>query len=358
MSTVKSEAQPIRVLVVDDSATVRSVICRELRADPCIDVVGYARDGVDALEKIQELKPDVVTLDIEMPRLNGLETLRQLMATTPTRVIMVSSLTKQGADATLDSLDLGALDFVAKPSSMGAAGLIEIVRELIEKIKSVARSPLISRPRAPQPRPARPTGPGDAGRWRRRAVVIGSSTGGPQALRAVLTELPANLGVPVFVVQHMPPGFTRALAERLNTLCALEVEEARPGSHAKAGRILLAPGGFHMKLRMNGEVELTQDAPECSVRPAINVTMESVVRLYGGDTLGVVLTGMGHDGTRGGTLIKAAGGQMITESESTCVVYGMPRSVVEAGLSDRIVPLNQVPAAIVEMCRETMRASA
>jgi two-component system chemotaxis response regulator CheB len=343
------------VLVVDDSATVRSVLCRELRADPAIEVVGYARDGVEALEKIRELKPDVVTLDIEMPRLNGLDTLRQLMAESPTRVVMVSSLTRQGADATLDSLELGALDFVAKPSSMGSVGLMAVVGELIEKITCVARAPLLPRARTSRLRQVTPAG---GGRWRRRAVVIGSSTGGPQALRAVLTELPADLGVPVLVVQHMPPGFTRALADRLDTLCALHVEEARPGSHANAGRILLAPGGFHMKLRMNGEVELTQEPPECSVRPAINVTMESVVRLYGGDTLGVVLTGMGHDGTRGGTLIKAAGGQMITEAESTCVVYGMPRSVVEAGLSDRSVPLNQVAGAIVETCREQMRDSA
>mgnify|MGYP001579936464 FL=1 len=351
----KSE-QRIRVLVVDDSATVRSVICRELGADPAIDVVGYARDGVEALERIRESKPDVITLDIEMPRLNGLQTLQRLMEEMPSRVIMVSSLTREGADATLDALDMGALDFVTKPSSMGSAGLMSVVGELIEKIKNVSRTRFVPKPRNFRQR--RPAPPLAAARWRRRAVVIGSSTGGPQALRALLPELPGDLAAPVLVVQHMPPGFTRALAERLDSTCALRVEEAHPGSHAEAGKILLAPGGFHMKLRMNGDVELTQDKPECSVRPAVNVTMESVVKLYGGDTLGVVLTGMGHDGTRGAELIKAAGGHVITEAESSCVVYGMPRSVVEAGLSDRSAPLDRVADAIVDMCRENMRISA
>jgi two-component system chemotaxis response regulator CheB len=332
------------------------VICRELRADPAIDVVGFARDGIEALEKITELKPDVVTLDIEMPRLNGLQTLERLMVQSPTKVIMVSSLTKAGADATLDALDLGALDFVAKPSSMGSMGLMTVVEELIEKIKHAARSRVVPRPKATRTAHTAPGAPG--ARWRRGAVVIGSSTGGPQALRAVIEQLPADLGVPVLVVQHMPPGFTRALAERLDKLCAIHVEEARPGTRIAAGKVVLAPGGFHMKLRMNGEVELTQEPTECGVRPAVNVTMESVVGLYAGDTLGVVLTGMGHDGTRGGRLIKAAGGRMIAEAESTCVVYGMPRSIVEAGLSDQIVPLGDVGAAIVEMCRDKVRASA
>jgi two-component system chemotaxis response regulator CheB len=268
----------------------------------------------------------------------------------------VSSLTKAGADATLDALDLGAIDFVAKPSSMGSAGLMTVVEELIEKIKHAARSRIV--PRAKATRPARVTPVTAGARWRRGAVVIGSSTGGPQALRAVLTQLPADLGLPVLVVQHMPPGFTRALAERLDKLCPIHVEEARPGTRIEAGKVVLAPGGFHMKLRMNGEIELTQEPTECGVRPAVNVTMESVVGLYAGDTLGVVLTGMGHDGTRGGKLIKEAGGQIIVEAESTCVVYGMPRSIVEAGLSDQIVPLDGVGAAIVEMCRDKVRASA
>jgi len=348
--------QLIRVLVVDDSATVRSVICRELRADPEIDVVGFARDGIEALEKIAELKPDIVTLDIEMPRLNGLQTLQRLMEQSPTKVIMVSSLTKAGADSTLDALDLGAMDFVAKPSSMGSVGLMTVVEELIEKIKHAARSRIVPRPKATRTVRTAPATPGV--RWRRGVVVIGSSTGGPQALRAVVEQLPADLGVPVLAVQHMPPGFTRALAERLDKLCAIHVEEARPGTRIEAGKVVLAPGGFHMKLRLNGEIELTQEPNECGVRPAVNVTMESVVGLYAGDTLGVVLTGMGHDGTRGGKLIKAAGGHMIVEAESTCVVYGMPRSVVEAGLADQIVPLDRVGAAIVDMCKDKMRASA
>jgi two-component system chemotaxis response regulator CheB len=354
-------AKTINVLVVDDSATIRAVLCRELAADPRINVLGFARDGIDALEKIPALKPDVITLDIEMPRLNGLDALTRIMRECPTPVVMVSSLTQEGADATLNALELGAVDFVAKPVNGGIASVHGVIEELCTKIKHAAgarlrppsASALLKRTAAagqpPGPPPARAAI--DAAKWQKKLVVIGSSTGGPQALRTVLSSFPADTGVPILIVQHMPPGFTRALAERLNDMGPLRVKEARPGSKVEPGLALMAPGGFHMVLKHNGTVDLNQDPQECGVRPALNVTMESAVKVCGRDVVAAVLTGMGHDGTRGAGLIKQAGGEVVVEAESTCVVYGMPRSIVEAGFADQIVPLPQIAGAVARRCR-------
>ncbi len=357
----KTSGDTIRVLVVDDSATVRLALCRELGNDPGITVVGYARDGIEAMEKIAEFAPDVVTLDIEMPRLDGHGTLERIMKERPTPVVMVSSLTTAGASATIRALELGAVDFVAKASSMGAAGLTSVIPELIQKVKYAAKV----RPRAvpdaasatvravPPPAPANVS-------WRKGLVVIGSSTGGPQALRAVLTSLPPNFGLPIVIVQHMPPGFTRALAERLNEVLPFAVAEARPGSRIAPGTILIAPGGFHMRVRKDGQISLNQEPLECGVRPSVNPTLESAAQVFGSETVGVILTGMGHDGTRGAELVHQAGGKMIAEHESSCVVYGMPKSVVEAKLADRVVPLSRIGAAMVDICsdRITRRVSA
>jgi len=353
-------APVIRVLVVDDSATIRAVLCRELPKDPEIEVIGYARDGLDGVEKALALKPDVITLDIEMPRLNGHEALVRIMDECPTPVVMVSSLTRAGADATISALELGAVDFIAKPVHGGIASVHGVIDELREKIKGASHARVRRRHPDTAPRPV-PVAAAPAGlglQWLPKVVVIGSSTGGPQSLRTVLTSFPADTGVPILIVQHMPPGFTRALADRLNEIGPLKVAEARPGSKVEAGMALMAPGGFHMVVNRHGEVELSQAPSECGVRPAVNVLMESAAAVYGAATIGVVMTGMGHDGTRGAGLIKAAGGQVVAQDEATCIVYGMPRSVADAGFVDRVAPLEDIAETVVRMCRGRARQEA
>ena len=375
----------VRVLVVDDSLTARAVLMRLLQEDDRIEVVGRAVDGLDALEQVKQLRPDVVTLDIEMPRLDGIATLERLMAETPTPVVMVSSLTRKGADATMRALEIGAVDFVEKPTrngvivgaSVGALGLAEkVVAAAGARVRrwrptsqphpatqpAERSAPAVSAtaasmgagaasPRALRfagaPAPARSVGPGS---WLRRTVVIGSSTGGPQALHQLLVSLPGDLGVPIVVVQHMPPGFTRSLAERLDSLSALHVSEARPGDRLENGHVLLAPGGHHLLFDAQGVVHLGDGPAECGVRPAINVTMESVVRARGFSIIGVVLTGIGTDGTRGAQLIHDAGGTVLAQDEESSVVYGMPRSVAQAGLADEVHPLDQMAEAVVRWC--------
>ncbi len=342
----------IRVLVVDDSPSVRSTLIKGLSEDRRIEVIGFARDGIDALERIEELKPDVVTLDVEMPRLDGVRTLERIMAEHPTPVVMVSSLTAEGAKVTIQALELGAVDFALKSAAFGSRAVKGLIEELRRKIRHAATANvtgLASRVAAsedmgaPPPKPPTPS-------QEKRVVVIASSTGGPQALRLLIPSLPGDLPVPVLVVQHLPAGFTARLAESLNRSSALTVEEAHPGAQPKPGHVLIAPGGLHMLLSQDGDIQLTLDERECGVRPAANPTMESVAATYGAATLGVVLTGMGSDGTRGAGLIKKAGGEIIVEHEATCVVYGMPKSVVKAGHADRVVPLPRVASEIALMC--------
>jgi two-component system, chemotaxis family, protein-glutamate methylesterase/glutaminase len=338
---------PIKVLVVDDSAFMRYTITQRLALSPEIQVVGTARDGQEALEVIPKLNPDVVTLDVEMPRLDGLSTLREIMADHPRPVIMLSSLTSQGAVETVQALTLGAVDFIAKPSNKANIGAV--MDEVVGKIIRAARARVWVVPRNRNVEPAQLPKGGKTIRKltaQDRVLVIGSSTGGPRALSTVVPSLPANLQAAVLIVQHMPAGFTRSLAERLDSLSALKIKEAEPGDKLEVGRALVAPGGFHMILDANGEIALNQNPPVHAVRPAIDVTMTSVVQRYGRVTVGVVLTGMGNDGTTGCTLIHSAGGKVIAEAESTCVVYGMPRSVYEAGVVDLVVPLTEVAATI------------
>jgi two-component system chemotaxis response regulator CheB len=356
LTTSRPPGAKIRAVLVDDSATIRSVLRRKLEADGTIEVVGTASDGLEALDLIAQVRPDVVTLDIEMPRLDGLSTLRRLMATQPTPVVMVSSLTREGADSTIRALELGAVDFIEKPAL--ASAVSAVADDLIAKVRHAALA-RVQAPSAATAVPRPPVGRAAVGeRWRKRVVVIGASTGGPQAVRRVLTALPAGMRVPVVVVQHMPAGFTRSLADRLNDLGPLKVREAEAGMSLTPGEVLLAPGGYHLTFDRQGVASLNQEPPEMGVRPAINVTMASIAQIPMANPVAVILTGMGSDGTRGAGLIKAAGGTVISEAEATCVVYGMPRAVFEAGHSDEVLPLDAIAEGIARQVRDVSARSA
>ncbi len=345
----------IKVLVVDDSAFARSTITAKLVSDPEIEVVGHARDGIEAVEMVKGLKPSVVTMDVTMPRMDGLEALERIMLEIPTPVVMLSALTGEGAAATIRALELGAVDFFLKPSVANPTGINASTKELIDKVKVAARAKLSGPRKAAGPGQSRPSVEKPAKRRAtriERVVVIGSSTGGPQALSQVMPDLPGDIPALILMVQHMPQGFTRSLAQRLDQLSQLDVREAREGELVGPGLALLAPGDYHMTVGVNGKIGLNRESPECGVRPSVNVTMEAAARVYGSSVLGVVLTGMGSDGTRGASLIKAAGGRVIVEDESTCTVYGMPASVVEAGKADAVIPRHELAREIVRMCEQ------
>ncbi|MHB8992426.1 MAG: protein-glutamate methylesterase/protein-glutamine glutaminase, partial [Chloroflexota bacterium] len=340
-------------------AFMRYVISKELSADPALQVVGMARDGIDAMQKIALLKPDVVTMDLEMPRMDGLTALERIMREEPVPVILLSSWSQEGAAVTIRALELGAADFVPKPSAFQTSSAETVWRQLVAKVKGAGgldgrrlggRAPLSS----PRPRETvAPTTPvAAAGRGRaakaERVVVVGTSTGGPRALFEVVPRLPAKLPAGVLLVQHMPPGFTRSLASRLNDVSPLEVREAVEGDTIEPGLVLLAPGDYHMAVRRAGRVSLEKSPPVHGVRPSVDVTMESAASVYGAATIGVVLTGMGTDGTSGAIAIRRAGGTVMAEDESTCVVYGMPRSVRDAGAADRVIRLEAMAEAIVD----------
>ncbi len=350
----------IRVLIVDDSAFARFSISKQIQADPEIQIIDTARNGIEALEKIKKLRPDVVTLDVEMPQMDGLTTLRHIMKDYPTPVVMLSSLTVEGTDTTIKALNRGAVDFFAKPSPAAPAGLHDdVVGDLVEKIKTAAKvdrswlmkqaSKMPDESEKPRQKPA--TVAVKRSSSMRRVIVLGSSTGGPKALNQVIPNLPGNLPATILMVQHMPIGFTKALAERLNSESELFVKEAEEGDIIKAGHVFLAPGGKHMTVDENGKLHLNGNPSECGLRPAVNVTMDSAVQVYQESVLGVVLTGMGSDGMRGTGLIKQFGGEVVVEHESTCVVYGMPKSVVEAGHADVALPLPQIAVEIIKRCK-------
>ena len=344
----------IRVLIVDDSAFMRNALTKMLSSDPEITIVGTAWNGLDAIEKVAELKPDLVTMDIEMPRMDGIEALRRIMATNPVPVIMVSSITTEGAQATLDALDLGAVDFVPKNLSDLSVNIVKVREILIEKVKQIGRRvPGRRRPVRTAPAPAASAPPRSVYRTERRIgiVAIATSTGGPKALQEVLPKLPKDLSVPVIVVQHMPPAFTGPFALRLNEICGLKVKEAEEGEPLRPGVVLVAPGRGHLSVRRGrpGEyvVTVSENRPDLIYRPSADVMMSSVAEMYPGRALGVILTGMGNDGEKGMRAIKSSGGRTIAQDEETCVVYGMPRAVVEAGLGDKVVPLWEVAGEIV-----------
>ncbi len=342
---------PIRILVVDDSVVIRRLLSDTLSGDPALEVVATAGDGRIALAKISLLKPDLITLDVEMPVINGLETLVEIRKLYPKLpVIMFSTLTERGAAATLDALALGASDYATKPSNTGSPAVaIERIRtELIRKIKALCGvAPLKLLP-LPGFRPAvKVRLRSDA---RIEIVAIGTSTGGPNALTALLPQLPADFPVPIVIVQHMPPLFTRLLAERLKTLARLEVQEGKEGQKLHRGQVWIAPGDYHMTVVRKGTefvLAINHDPQENSCRPAVDVLFRSLAQTYGANVLAVVLTGMGADGTRGSADIREAGGEVIVQDEASSVVWGMPGNVVAASLADRIYPLGGIAPEVV-----------
>ncbi|MGY1615962.1 chemotaxis response regulator protein-glutamate methylesterase [Geodermatophilus sp. SYSU D00691] len=350
---------PIRVMVVDDSVVVRKIVTDVLSEDPAIEVVGTAVNGRVALAKLEQLKPDLVTMDIEMPEMNGIEAVRAIRGRvggaghSRVPIIMFSTLTERGASATLDALSAGANDYVTKPANVGSvAQSMESVREqLIPKIKALLGRPVGPGPRAAAPVAVAPPRPAPrSGPPRKPAVlVIGSSTGGPEALARVLPALPASLPVPVLLVQHMPPVFTRQFAQRLDRLCALRVVEAVDGTPLQPGTVHLAPGDRHLVVRTSARgphTALTQDPPENFCRPAVDPLFRSAVAAYDGAVLGVVLTGMGSDGRAGAGAIRSAGGTVLAQDQATSVVWGMPGAVTQAGYADEVLPLDRVAEAI------------
>lgn len=347
-----------RVLVVDDSALARMVISRRISLDPEVEVVGVACDGIDAVEKVKSLRPDVVTLDVEMPRMDGLTALGHIMAECPTAVIMLSRLTEEDAEVTIKALETGAVDFFLKPSMLDEGGLPKAIAGLNDKIKMAGRVDMSRVVRALRsgtgryrnPEMPAPFAKARAPRPKRNVVIIGSSTGGPKALCQVLPGLPRNVSAAILVVQHMPMGFTTSLARRLAVLSQVEVREAAAGDRLKEGRALVAPGSFHMVIGAGDVVTLHRGPARNGVRPSIDVTMESTAANPGYRCIGVVLTGMGSDGRDGAAAIKKAGGTVIVQDEPTSVIYGMPRSVAESGHADKVLPLDRITDEIVEMC--------
>jgi len=347
-----------RVLVVDDAVVVRRIVTDALSADRSLEVVGTAPNGRIALSKIPQLNPDIVTLDVEMPEMDGLATLVELRRSYPSLpVIMFSTLTERGTKVTMDALLKGANDYVTKPANVGsvAEAMQRIRVELVPKIHALCGTPKIASGPVPHPAstasPVRTTG--------RRApqnpiqvVVIGVSTGGPNALSDLLPTIPADLGVPVLIVQHMPHMFTALLAERLDARSPLRVSEAAPGQRVRRGDVLVAPGDRHLEVRREGTqvvADITKDPPENSCRPAADVLFRTAVRAYRGGVLGVVLTGMGFDGRRGAQEINEAGGWVIAQDRASSVVWGMPGGVVEAGVADEVHPLAELGPRITAL---------
>ncbi len=352
---IKRPGEKIRVLVVDDSVVIRRLVTYAIEQSAELEVVGAAANGVIALQKIPQVNPDVITLDVEMPEMDGLETLRELRKLYPQLfVIMFSTLTERGAATTLDALMLGANDYVTKSSKEGSfdQSMARLREELVPKIKqffqivdkgSSAPAPkTVATTKSPTPR-----FPGNVGRP--KIVAIGVSTGGPTALGEIIPELPGSFPVPIVMVQHMPPLFTRLLAERLQSKSKIRVQEAVQGSLVEPGTVLIAPGDYHMRVVRKGNevcVALDQSPPENSCRPAVDVLFRSVGELYGSSTLGVILTGMGYDGLRGVELLKAEGAQILAQDRDSSVVWGMPGAVVEAGLADAALSLKSIAPEI------------
>lgn len=366
-----------RLLIVDDSAFMRKLISDFFIDQPSVEVIGTARNGLDAIKKIQQLKPDVVTMDVEMPVMNGLEALTEIMDVCPVPVIMLSSSTQQGAESTITAMEKGAVDFVAKPSGAISLDLHKIKDEVIHKvqqaaqvsvaklkktvvnkasremetnIKSFTRGHELQQPLQQKvDRPIRT----NWSKTSKKIVLIGTSTGGPRALQEVITKLPKSINAPILIVQHMPPGFTKSLSERLNHLSSISVKEAEHGETIQNGTAYISPGGYHLKLRKVGknlEIVLDQtEPPRLGHRPAVDVMFEEVSRFNDFDKIAVIMTGMGYDGSKGLKALKQNGNVVaIAESQETCIVYGMPKAAVETNLVDEIADVDDIAGVIMK----------
>jgi two-component system chemotaxis response regulator CheB len=349
---------PVRVLVVDDSALMRKLIPQILETDSSIQVIGTAMDGNFGLKKIEEMKPQVVTLDLDMPGMGGLDMLKEIMARHPVPVVVVSSHSTRGASVTLQALSMGAFDFVTKPSDV-SANMPEIARELIAKIKAAAQSRRVTvAPPLESPQPTAKTAP-DTKTQATRIVAIGISTGGPQALQYLLPQLPKTFPATILIVQHMPEGFTEMFSRRLDDICAIAVKEAQSGDLLLAGRALVCPGNRHLKVKRlpMGDVAVLNDEPRVNGhRPSVDVLFKSVAEEFGEKGIAVLMTGMGEDGAQGLGLVRTAGGMTIAQSEESCVVFGMPKVAIERGYAVRVVALEALANTLQAQCMQNRKA--
>ena len=350
-ATASQPGAKTRVLVVDDSAFMRRTLARILEEHEGVEVVGTARDGVEGVREALRLRPDLITMDVEMPNLDGVGAVQEIMQALPTPIIMVSSLTTEGAEVTIDALEAGAIDYVAKPSALdeavpdlreqlaGAIGGWQQAKVRRRQLPVVPKRPVLKRP---------PTTPGSPAQ---RLIVIGSSTGGPPALTEVVPHLQPDRAVGVLVVQHMPAGFTSTLAQRLDAASPQPVREARKGEVLYGGEVLVAPGDYHLELSREGRIRLNQEPTRHGVRPSVDTTLESVARAIGSKTSVAILTGMGQDGADGCVAVERAGGQVVVQDEETCVVYGMPRVAKEKAQRAIEAPIERVAAELMKLAR-------
>ena len=329
-----------RVLIVDDSAFMRQITKDMLSGYSDLEIVGTARDGQDALSRIEELKPDVITLDIEMPKMNGLDALKSIMASNPTPVIMVSSHTKKGSEITIEALALGAVDFVAKPQK--TSDMVQLAEEMVRKIRTASRSNKLASISKPVKRSTPVSIEQKYSTKKYSLLTIGASTGGPKALEIILTKLPKSFSIPVLITQHMPPGFTKSFSERLDKLCAIGVSEAKHGDVLQKGHAYIAPGGYHMVLRDRKCIHLIDSPPVEHVRPSINVMMDSIMDFYEGSCIGVILTGMGKDGADAMARLKDYGGMTIVQDHSTSVVFSMPKACIDRHAAEIVAPVEEI----------------
>ncbi|QUG43889.1 chemotaxis response regulator protein-glutamate methylesterase [Psychrobacillus sp. INOP01] len=355
-----------KLLIVDDSAFMRKLISDFFVDNKTIEVIGIARNGKDAIEKIKTLQPDVITMDVEMPVMNGLDALLRIMTDMPVPVVMLSSTTKSGAESTMQAMEYGAVDFIAKPSGTISLDLHKIKEELIEKVENAAQVSIKKmKKRSPQPINNRasenvvvkkiPDSPSSI-KWNKtnkKMVLIGTSTGGPRALQEVITKLPSNMKAPVLIVQHMPAGFTKSLAQRLNQLSEIEVKEAEDGDLLQDGHAYIAPGGYHMRIQKRASsyyiVLNDKEAPRNGHRPAVDILFADNSQFNDFDKIAVIMTGMGSDGSLGLKELKKSGNVVaIAEAASTCIVYGMPKAAVETNLVNEVVDLDQIAKTIIQ----------
>lgn len=341
----------IKVLVVDDSLVMRKTISRMLSKDKAIEVVGTAVDGRDALEKVESLKPDVITMDVEMPIMNGIEALKKIMEKDPVPVIIMSALTREGADITMEALQLGACDFVTKDFTNAGNSFSSKEAEVIAKVKNVARNKVrfLLRKLDIKPKSAAVISPDQ--KIRHEVLAIGASTGGPPALQHILTRLPRAFPVPIVIAQHMPKIFTQSFSQRLDAVSQLQVKEAEDGETLRAGIAYIAPGNTHMAVRKKGRSAYVQftDGTQYIYRPSVDLLMSTTAEAFERQSFGIILTGMGSDGLQGMKEMKARGGYIVAQDEETCVVYGMPRAVISANLADAVLPIDRISEEIMRV---------